>query len=48
MSRRPWVADRRTALWGGVALTVAGALLLWDAHERRGVERPFALRFLPG
>jgi len=48
MSRRPWVSGRPVALWGGVALTVAGALLLWDAHERRGVERPFWLRFLPG
>lgn len=45
--RRPWIADRNVALWTGVIATLVGALCLYDAHERRGRERPFALRFLP-
>lgn len=44
---KPLVANRNVALLGGVVLTVAGALLLHDAFERRGKSRPFALRFLP-
>jgi hypothetical protein len=44
---RPWVANRTVALIGGIALTLAGSLLLYDAYEHRGTSRPFALRFLP-
>ncbi len=46
--RRPFVKDRSLALWGGVALLVAGSLLLHDAYEGRGVRRPWASRLLPG
>lgn len=44
---KPWIADRKLALYGGIALTTAGVMLLWDAHEHRGVSRPFWLKFLP-
>lgn len=46
--QRPWVPDRRVALWGGVAGILFGSLLLYDAYERRGRGRPFTLKFLPG
>ena len=45
---RPLVPDRRTALLGGFACVFVGTLLLFDAFERRGKTRPFALRFIPG
>jgi len=45
---RPYVKDRRTALYLGVGCYVAGSLLLWDAFERRGKGRPFWTKFLPG
>ncbi len=45
---RPWVADRQTALWGGVLAYVVGSLLLYDAYENRGKSRPFAAKLLPG
>lgn len=32
----------------GVALSLAGSLLLYDAYEHRNKARPFAVRFLPG
>lgn len=48
MSRRPLLPDRRHALWGGVAFSVLGAVLLWDAYEGRGRERPFWSKLLPG
>jgi len=48
MSRRVWVRDRTTALWLGYGMVTAGALLLWDAYEHRGRQRPFAAKFLPG
>ena len=44
---RPAIADQGRAKWLGIALTVAGALVLYDAYERRGGNRPFLLRFLP-
>jgi hypothetical protein len=31
-------------MWIGVALSVAGSLVLWDAYGRRGRKQPFALR----
>lgn len=41
---RPLVRDRQLALYGGLALTLAGALLLRDAWENRGVDRPWLMR----
>lgn len=41
---RPLVRDRQLALYGGLAMTLAGALLLRDAWERRGKERPWIMR----
>lgn len=46
-NRRPWVRDRRLALWGGVLLLSLGSALLYDAYEGRGRQRPFVTRFLP-
>lgn len=43
---RPLVKDRQLALYGGLALTLAGALLLRDAWEARGQPRPWAMRLL--
>lgn len=42
------IRDRKTAVIVGVGLYLAGSLVLWDAYERRGAGRPFAMRFLPG
>lgn len=47
MAHKPFVKDRTTALYGGIAALVLGSLLLWDAYENRGKGRPFALKFLP-
>jgi hypothetical protein len=46
--RRPWVRDKRVALACGLALYVAGSLLIYDAYERRGRERPFGMRLAGG
>lgn len=32
----------------GATLLITGAYLLYEAYEKRGRRRPFALRFLPG
>lgn len=45
---RPVCKDHQTALLLGLALTVAGSLLLYDAFENRGRTRPWALKLLPG
>jgi hypothetical protein len=45
---KPVFRNQRTALWAGIALYLAGSLCLYDAHERRGKDRPFSLRWLPG
>lgn len=47
MARKPWVADRRLAQWGGYTAVIVGALLLWDAYENRGRKRPLGSKFLP-
>jgi hypothetical protein len=48
MSRRPWIADKSTAILVGLALFAAGVIVLWDAYERRGARPPLILRpFLP-
>jgi hypothetical protein len=44
---KPVIRDHRTAQLAGVALLSAGAYLLYDAYEARGIGRPFWLRFLP-
>jgi hypothetical protein len=44
---KPWVRDRKVALWGGVIAYTVGTLLVYDAYEGRGRVRPFATRFLP-
>lgn len=41
---RPTVRDRDLALYGGVALSLAGAFLLRDAWERRGRKRPALMK----
>lgn len=38
------ISDYRTGVYLGLALTVAGAYLLWDAYEARGRSRPFLMR----
>jgi hypothetical protein len=43
---RPLVRDRQLALYAGLALTLAGALLLRDAWEARGRDRPWAMRLV--
>ena len=42
------IRDHQTAVTIGVALYLAGTLVLWDAYEHRGASRPFILRWLPG
>jgi hypothetical protein len=46
--KRPYVKDRRVAIWAGLGLSLAGSLLLYDAYDHRNKTRPFAMRFLPG
>lgn len=43
---RPLVRDRETALYLGIGLTIAGAVLLWDTWENRGDKRPWAMRLI--
>lgn len=45
---KPYIHDRRTAQVAGVVMISVGAWLLYDAYERRGRNRPFALKLLPG
>lgn len=42
--RRPVVADRRIALWGGLGLIASGTWLIYQAYEGRGRTRPFLVR----
>jgi hypothetical protein len=48
MGRKPVIADQRTCMYAGLALTAAGAWLLYEAHEKRGKSRPFWLRLFGG
>ncbi|MDB4872805.1 MAG: hypothetical protein JWL97_3809 [Gemmatimonadales bacterium] len=48
MKPRPLIGDHRTAVMVGIGLTVAGAYVLYDAHERAGKHRPFWLRLFGG
>lgn len=45
---RTFVKDASTATVLGLALVAGGAFLLYDAHERRGIARPFWLRLFGG
>jgi|GEM_PF-1795743 len=40
------IRDHHTAVLLGLALTAAGAWVLYDAYEGHGKSRPFFLRFL--
>lgn len=42
--RRPLVADRQLALYGGLACFALSALLLRDAWEARGIKRPWPMK----
>lgn len=42
------IQDRQLERACGYALIIAGAWLLYDGYERRGVSRPFLTKFLPG
>ena len=48
MKRKPWLRNRRVALYGGYALIAAGSLLLYDAYENRGRSRPWVSKLAPG
>lgn len=46
--RRPLIRNQQTAVVVGLALFVAGAFVLHDAYDGRGLRPPLALRpFLP-
>lgn len=40
------IRDHQTAVLVGLALSAAGAWVLYDAYEGRGKKAPFFLRFL--
>lgn len=42
--RRPFIQDQTAAVVGGLLLFGLGALLLYDAYERRGQKAPRVLR----
>jgi hypothetical protein len=46
--RGPVIANRRAALAIGYGGILIGSLALWDAYEKRGRQRPFATKLLPG
>lgn len=46
--RRGLFKSRRAGAVVGVLLILAGAYVLYDVYERRGVRRPFPLRIIPG
>ncbi len=41
---KPLVANRDLALYLGLGAWLAGIVLLWDAYENRGQERPKVFR----
>lgn len=41
---RPLVQNRNVAMWGGLGLFLAGAVLLHDAFEGRGRDTPLWAR----
>lgn len=44
--RQLMVANQETALYLGIALTIAGAMMLRDAFEDRGQPRPWLLKLI--
>ncbi len=47
MARNPLrIRDYHTAVFVGLALTALGGWILYDAHEGRGRNRPFLLKWL--
>ena len=44
----PIVRDPQAETWLALAFVAAGAYLLYDAHERRGRQRPFWMRLFGG
>ena len=40
--------DPTTATWLGVACYVLGSYLLFDAYDKRGRNKPWAFKLLPG
>jgi hypothetical protein len=40
--------DRSTETWLGVACYVAGSWFLYQAFDRRGRAKPWAMKWLPG
>jgi hypothetical protein len=46
--RTPVVPDHRVAIGLGFAAAVFAGYMFYDAHEGRGRERPWWLRFVPG
>lgn len=47
-NRQPVVEDPRVALALGFAAAVFAGYMFYDAHEGRGRERPWWVRFVPG
>lgn len=45
VKRPPLIADHKTAVLVGAALTAAGAYMLWEAYEGRGRRRPWFLKW---
>lgn len=48
MSKTLIFRDRRHSIALGIVALVGGSYLLYDAYERRGRHRPWALRVVPG
>jgi hypothetical protein len=46
MARRPFIADRRSAMLLGMVAYGVAAIVFWDAFEGRGRHRPFWTRFV--
>jgi len=43
MGRRPWIRDKRVAIWVGLVLLFLGYVILYDAWEGRGGKKPLFL-----
>lgn len=47
-SKKLLIRDQQTCTLAGLALITSGAYLLYEAHEKRGKQRPFWLRLFGG
>ena len=47
-SRKMLFGSRRMALWVGYTGVLVGSYALYEAYDKRGRNRPFVSRFLPG